>query len=193
MIVVGELDAGFLAGFAGFVEEIHGALPAAGLDALFFVNPGADDVAVADDFRGLQSFRPLFFDDVVADVAGGRSQAIFVEDGTDVLRRVVEVAGEFDFLVAGGGDFRDGAFEVGFHGVANSVELDADTVDFVRGVRGPGGRAAVASVAAIEVLIKVRRFMGRILLFPGEKGTGIRSKKERRSDQVEPPFRSKGH
>src|SRR5882762_5288359 len=55
MIVVAELDPGFLAGFAGAVEEIHGALPSTGLDALLFVNPGADDVAVADNFRGLQS------------------------------------------------------------------------------------------------------------------------------------------
>src|SRR6266850_57722 len=51
---------------------------------------------------------------------------------------MIEVSGELHFLVAGGGDFREGALEVGFHGVANGVELDADTVDFVRGVRGPG-------------------------------------------------------
>src|SRR5713226_1781179 len=47
VIVVTELDASFFAGFAGFVEEFGGALPAAGFGALFFVNPGADDVAVA--------------------------------------------------------------------------------------------------------------------------------------------------
>src|SRR6266404_665381 len=35
------------------------------------------------------------------------------------------------------------------------------------------GLAAVASVAATEVLIKVRRFMSGILLFPAEKGMGI--------------------
>src|SRR6266850_8499836 len=57
MIVVGELDAGLLAGFAGFVEEIHGALPSAGLDALLFINPGTDHVTMAHDFRSLQSFR----------------------------------------------------------------------------------------------------------------------------------------
>jgi len=44
----------------------------------------------------------------------------------------------------------------------------------------------------MEVPIKVRRFMGRILLFPREKGTGIRSKKEGRSDHVEPPSWKKG-
>src|SRR5712664_1222346 len=138
MIVVGELDACFLAGFAGAIEEIDGALPSAGLHALLFVNPGADDVTVADDFRGLQSFRPLFFDDVVADVTGGGGQGVLVEDGADILRRMIEVAGEFDFLVADGCDFGERALEVGFHGVANGVELDADTVDFVRRVRGPG-------------------------------------------------------
>src|SRR5258708_30450861 len=129
MIVIAELDAGFFAGFAGAIEKIGGALPSAGLDALLFVDPGANDVAVADDFRGLQSLRPLFLDDVVAYVAGRRGQAILVEDRADVLRRMVEVAGEFDFLVAGGSDFRDGAFEVGFHGVALGVELEADAVN----------------------------------------------------------------
>src|SRR6266850_1572779 len=51
---------------------------------------------------------------------------------------MIEVAGELHFFVADGGDFRDGAFEVGFHGVANGVELEADAVDFVPGVCGPG-------------------------------------------------------
>src|SRR5882672_2120205 len=138
MIVVPELDARFLAGLTGAVEQIHGALPSAGLHALLFVNPRTDDVAVADDFRGFQSFRPLFFDDVVADVAGRGGQAILVEDLANVLRRMIEVAGKFHFLVADGGDFRDGACEVRFHGVANGVELDADAIDFVRGVHGPG-------------------------------------------------------
>ena len=39
------------------------------------------------------------------------------------------------------------------------------------------GLAAAAKDAAMEVPIKVRRFMGRILLHPREKGTGIRLKK----------------
>jgi len=40
------------------------------------------------------------------------------------------------------------------------------------------GLAAAAKDAAMEVPIKVRRFMGRILLHPREKGTGIRLKKK---------------
>src|SRR5438477_5405198 len=60
---------------------------------------------------------------------------------------MIEVSGEFDFLVAGGGDFGDGAREVSLHGVADGVELEADAVNCMRdrraagqmgGVRGPG-------------------------------------------------------
>ena len=173
MIVVGELDAGLLAGFAGFVEEIHGALPSAGLDALLFINPGTDHVTMAHDFRGLQSFRPLFFDDVIADMAGGGSQGALVEDGADILRRMIEVAGEFHFLVAGGGYFREGAFEVGFHGVANGVELDADTVDFVRGVCGPGWPGGGCKRCCDGGADKCASVHGRILLFPSQKGIEI--------------------
>src|SRR5947207_3648094 len=49
------------------------------------------------------------------------------------------------------------------------------------------GLAAAAKDAAMEVPIKVRRFMGRILLHPREKGTGIRVEK-RRSEEAGPPL-----
>src|SRR5260370_37451795 len=109
MIVVAELDAGLFAGLAGAIEEVRGAPPSAGLDALFLVDPRANDVAVADDLRGFESLRPLFLDDVVAHVAGRRGQASLVEGRADVLRRMVEAAGEFDFLVAGGSALRERA------------------------------------------------------------------------------------
>src|SRR6267378_3239058 len=86
VIVVAELDAGFLAGFAGFVEEFGSALPPTGFGALFLVNPGADDVAVANDLRGFESLRPLFFEDVVTGMAGRSGQAIFVENSANVFR-----------------------------------------------------------------------------------------------------------
>src|SRR6266481_1428807 len=111
VIVVGELDAGFFAGFAGFVEEFGGALPAARFGTLFLVDPRADDIAVTHDLGGFESLRPLFFDDVVTRVAGRRGKTILVEDGADMFRRMAIVArvvskntGELDFLVAGGGD-----------------------------------------------------------------------------------------
>src|SRR6266851_7830872 len=69
MIVVAELDAGFLAGFAGAIEKIRRALPAAGLGALLLVYPRTNDVGVADNLGGFEGFRPLFFEDVVARVA----------------------------------------------------------------------------------------------------------------------------
>src|SRR5712692_7588344 len=55
MVVVTELDAGLFAGFAGAIEKSSGALPAIGFGALFFVNPRANDVAVADDLCGFES------------------------------------------------------------------------------------------------------------------------------------------
>ena len=51
---------------------------------------------------------------------------------------MVEVASEFDFLVASGSDFRNGAFEVGLHGAAHGVELHADAVNMMCGVRSQG-------------------------------------------------------
>src|SRR6266478_5634732 len=65
VVVVGKLDAGFFGGFAGAVEERGGLLPAVGSGALRDVNPRADNVAVADDVRSLESFRPLFFHDII--------------------------------------------------------------------------------------------------------------------------------
>src|SRR5437762_2969108 len=77
VIVVAELDVSLLAGFAGFIKKISRTLPATGLGALLFVNPGTNDVAVADDLGGFESFRPMFLYEVVADVAGRRGQAVF--------------------------------------------------------------------------------------------------------------------
>ena len=105
---------------------------------MLFVNPGTNDVAVSDDLGGFESFRPLFFDDVVANVAGRRGQTIFVENRADVFRRMIEVSGEFDFFVTSGRDFGDGAREVGFHGVADGVELKADAVNCMRDRRTAG-------------------------------------------------------
>src|SRR5438874_12466116 len=62
VIVVAELDAGFLAFFAGFVEEIRCTLPSVGPGALFFVDPGTNDIAVANNFRSFESFGPFFLE-----------------------------------------------------------------------------------------------------------------------------------
>src|SRR5258708_1423095 len=85
VIVIAELDAGLGAGFACFIKEFGGALPAVWSGALLFVNPRTNDVAVADDFGGLESLRPVFLDNVVADVAGRRGQTVLVEDGANIL------------------------------------------------------------------------------------------------------------
>src|SRR5713226_4819320 len=176
MIVVAELDAGLFASLAGAIEEVSGAPPATGLDALLFVDPGANDVAVADDLRGLQSFRPFFLANVVAHVAGRRGQAILVEGCADVLRRMIEVAGEFDFLVPGGSDFRDGAFEVGFHGVAHGVELEADAVN-VMCVRSPGRLGGGCESCCDGSADKCASIHGRHFTPSGRKGNRDSAKK----------------
>jgi len=62
-------------------------------------------MCVADGLRRLQRFRH-FFRRRRSDVAGRRDQTILVEDRADVLRRVIEVAGNSTSLY-GGGDFRE--------------------------------------------------------------------------------------
>ena len=70
MVVITELDARLLAGFAGAVEKIGGALPAIGRGALLFVEPRADNILMADDVGGIESLGQLLVDDFVADVEG---------------------------------------------------------------------------------------------------------------------------
>src|SRR5215467_5379018 len=48
---------------------------------------------------------------------------------------MIEITGKFDFLVAGSGNFGNGAFQVPSHGGANGVELQANWVDGVLGLR----------------------------------------------------------
>ena len=70
---------------------------------------------------------------------GRRLEAVAVQDGADFFGGMVEVAGHFDFGVADGGDFGDGAGEVGLHHRAHGVELDADGTDLVIGGGGSTG------------------------------------------------------
>src|SRR5260370_27926524 len=53
VVVIGELNAGLLAGFSGSVESVGGALPYIRLLAVFLRDPRTDHVAPADGFRGL--------------------------------------------------------------------------------------------------------------------------------------------
>src|SRR5205807_339939 len=137
-VVVAELNAFFLAGFSGFVKEFGGTFPAARLGALLFVNPGTDDIAVADDFGGLERFVPMFFYEVVGHMARRRGQTVLVEGGANILWRMIEITGEFDFFVAGSRDLGNRAFYVRFHGVADGVELKADAVNCMCDRRAAG-------------------------------------------------------
>src|SRR6266851_281850 len=126
VIVIGELNAGFLADFSGMIEGIDGTFPTVGLLADLFRYPRAHDVTLADRLRGLDHGRPLVAEHSVFDVTRRRSEAIAIDHGSDLLRRAAEVAGEFDFLVADGSDLGDGAVEVGLHLVAHGIKLQAD-------------------------------------------------------------------
>jgi len=134
VIVVAELETRLVAGFAGFVEQFSGALVAVGGSALRVINPGADDVLVADDVCGFYGLRNAMLYDVIGDVDGRGRQAVGIEDRTQILRGVkIWVAGEFDFLIANLGDLGDGAGNIGAHHSADGVKLHADGIDLMRG------------------------------------------------------------
>jgi len=108
--VIAEPDAGFFAGSPALLKSRRALQPRVRRAA--FRQSRANDVAVATILR-LREFRPLFFDDVIADVAEGE-QPFLSGCGTSF--------GEWSKYPANrppcnrGGDFRDGAFEVGLHG-----------------------------------------------------------------------------
>src|ERR1700737_2327814 len=126
VIVVGELDAGFLAGFAGGIEKIGGAFPSTGFGALFFVNPGANKKFVADGVSGVEGLRPFLFDGDVIAMGGRRGEMVSVEHGANFFWSFVKLAGELDFFVSSGGNFGEGAAHIGLQGVAHGVKLKAD-------------------------------------------------------------------
>ena len=68
---------------------------------------------------------------------------MFLQHVAHLLRRVPEVAGELDFLVADGRDLRERAVEVLFEVGPHGVELHADTLDRCgeRGTEGQRRRA----------------------------------------------------
>src|SRR5439155_27309977 len=101
VIVIAELHTSFLAGFAGFIKKISGALPTPGLSALLFVNPRTNDIAVTYDLGGLDRVVPMFLYEVVAHVAGRRNQTALGEHGANSRWLMIEITGELNFVVAG--------------------------------------------------------------------------------------------
>src|SRR5260370_36657479 len=116
MVVIAELDAGFVAGFAGFVEEFGSALVTVGGGALRVVDPGADYVFVAEDVGGFDGLRHAVLNDVVGNVDGRGRQAVGIEERAKIFGRAkVRITGEFDLLVTDFGDLGDGAGNIGAH------------------------------------------------------------------------------
>jgi hypothetical protein len=68
VVMIGELRVGFLAAFAGTIEEIGRAPPTVGLFALRFIYPGADDELLAQDVGSVEGFGPFGFDDGVGNM-----------------------------------------------------------------------------------------------------------------------------
>src|SRR5882757_1866798 len=62
---------------------------------------------------------------------GGRSELVAVQDFTDVLRRLAEIAGKLHFFVAELRHLGDGAVEIVFHKVAHGVKLETDAIDLM--------------------------------------------------------------
>ncbi len=133
MVVVAELDSRLAAGFAGFVEEFGGLFISISRLPLRFVNPGADDIFVAENAARFDGLWPLVLDDGIRHVTRRRRQAVFVENCAKVFRGIVEVAGELDFFVADGGDFGERTGDIGLHKGAHGVEFHANGIQLVRG------------------------------------------------------------
>ena len=55
-----------------------------------------------------------------------------MQNGANVLRRMIEIAGKLDFLVSDLRDLRDRALKVFLHEIAHGVELETHAVDMMR-------------------------------------------------------------
>jgi hypothetical protein len=58
---------------------------------------------------------------------------VAVDGGANIFGGVVEVAGEFDFFVADGGDLGESAVEILLHLIAHGIELHADVAKLAVG------------------------------------------------------------
>ena len=54
-----------------------------------------------------------------------------VDGGANLFRRAIEISGEFDFLVADGGNLGQSALEIGLHLIAHGIKLHAEFFYFV--------------------------------------------------------------
>jgi hypothetical protein len=72
---------------------------------------------------------------VVVHVTRGSREAILVEHGAKAFGSDAELAGEFDFLVTDGGDFREHAGNLGFHEAADGGKLESEGINAMFGCR----------------------------------------------------------
>ena len=159
VVVVGKLQSRLAGHLAGAIEHLRGALPRPRLIPDRLVNPRIDDERVADGAAVFDDLWKLVREQVVADVGRRRGQPVLRERRLHFLRRLVEVAGELDLLVAERRDLRQRAVEVLRHRVAHGVQLHAKPLDAVllreeacraRGSHGNAGADVAKERTAIQ-------------------------------------------
>src|SRR5579863_7686113 len=136
-----ELDARLAASFAGSIEEVGGAFPDIRLKAQRFIKPGTDQVRMTHNVSRFESLWPFFLDDLVVNVGGRRGEAAAIEGSTNYFWRMIEIAGEFHFAITDGGDPRERGVKLFFEIVAHGVELQPDTLDPMKRLRGARGQS----------------------------------------------------
>src|SRR5262249_20372774 len=139
VIVICELNPGFLTGFARAIEKIGRALPSIWFLPLLYVDPRAHDVLLPDHVRGFEGLGPLLLERLIRNMFGWRSQTVLLECRTGFLRRLAKVACELHFAIADLGNFGECAVEILLHEFAYGIELQSDGVDAVCSVGRPRG------------------------------------------------------
>src|SRR6266568_4360745 len=129
MVVIGKLDARFLADLARAIEGFGSAFPAVRLFANLFVDPRANDVFLADRVRAIQNLGQGIAKTFEVRVGGDSGQAGAVQGGTHRSGRMIEQAGEFDFAIADLGDAGERVLEITLQFAANGIKLQADGFD----------------------------------------------------------------
>ena len=105
VIVVADLHLVWFDFFRQLVEHIGGVFPAFDRAVLFPIEPGDDQVFVADDLIELDGPRQVVAEQRVELGMGAAAfQTVVIEQLANVLCAIVIVAGEFNALVAYVGD-----------------------------------------------------------------------------------------
>ena len=129
VVVVRELQSSLAARIRRCVESGRDPLPVVERLADGLIEKRNHHKLVADGLAVVEHLRPATGDGRVSHMGRRSRQPKSRERGPDLLRRLVEVAGKLNFLVAEGRDSRERAVHVLRHRIAHGVELHADAID----------------------------------------------------------------